>query len=65
MLGNADGIAQLTNNPEILQDVIQCMGAESIGVSKEVWWVISVIGPIDLHIPVLFLNIFTFYRWEF
>ncbi|XP_027008764.2 26S proteasome non-ATPase regulatory subunit 5 isoform X1 [Tachysurus fulvidraco] len=36
VVGNAEGIAQVMNNPEILQDVIQCMGAESIGVSKEV-----------------------------
>ncbi|KAK3524579.1 hypothetical protein QTP70_029890 [Hemibagrus guttatus] len=54
VVSNADGIAELMNNPEILQDVIQCMGVESVGVSEEAISVLSKLCNTKAGLDTLF-----------
>ncbi|XP_053333949.1 26S proteasome non-ATPase regulatory subunit 5 [Clarias gariepinus] len=54
VLGNAKGIAEVMNNPEILQDVIKCMGTESIGVSKEAISALSKLSNTKAGLDALF-----------
>ncbi|KAI5096359.1 26S proteasome non-ATPase regulatory subunit 5, partial [Silurus meridionalis] len=54
VLGNADGVKELTNNPEILQDVIHCMVADSIGVSKEAISALSKLTDTKAGLDALF-----------
>ncbi|XP_053503918.1 26S proteasome non-ATPase regulatory subunit 5 [Ictalurus furcatus] len=53
-VSDADGISEVMNNPEILQEVIQCIGAESIGVSKKAISALSKLSNTKAGLDALF-----------
>ncbi|XP_076836139.1 26S proteasome non-ATPase regulatory subunit 5 [Brachyhypopomus gauderio] len=55
-VGHADGIAEVLRSPEILRDVIHCVGAERIGVAKEAIAALSKLSATKAGLDALFLS---------
>ncbi|TSK72009.1 26S proteasome non-ATPase regulatory subunit 5 [Bagarius yarrelli] len=56
VVDSTDGIVEAINNPGILQDVIQCLGVESIGTSKKAISVLSKLCNTKTGLDALFCS---------
>ncbi|KAG9266055.1 26S proteasome non-ATPase regulatory subunit 5 [Astyanax mexicanus] len=54
VIGHSEGITEMLNSPEVLRDVIRCVGAERIGVAKEAISALSMLSNTKAGLDALF-----------
>ncbi|XP_072518734.1 26S proteasome non-ATPase regulatory subunit 5 [Salminus brasiliensis] len=54
VVGHSEGITEVLNSPEILRDVIRCVGAERIGIAKEAISALSKLSNTKAGLDALF-----------